>query len=188
MDRGIAQIEAALMRRIARRDERALAALYDRLAPLAYGLALRIARDARLAEDAVQDAFLRVWSRAGRFEPSRGSPRAWVLRITRNAAIDLLRAERALERAEARAVEQEPPAQPGPEDLVSGGRTAASMRCALDFLPSEQRHAIECAYFQGLSHSEIASREGIPLGTVKTRIRDGVSRLRRLAAEGRFDV
>ena len=181
------QLESALLRRVAAGDERALAALYDRLAPLAYGLALRIARDERLAQDAVQDAFLRAWRQVGQYDARRGTARAWLLRIVRNSAIDHVRSEQALHRAVTRA-SHEPVAEPtgAPDSALDLERRAGAVRSALAELPTEQRQMIEIAYFQGLSHSEIASREGIPLGTVKTRIRDGVLRLRRLAADGRF--
>jgi RNA polymerase sigma-70 factor (ECF subfamily) len=177
------------MLRIARRDQKALAALYDRLAPLAYGLALRILADRRLAEDAVQEAFLRAWRRARQFEAARGSARGWLLRIVRNAAIDQLRSLQALQRADARGCESlEGAEHAAPDAIAAGAERAGLLRAALDRLPADQRHVIEIAYFQGLSHSEIASREGIPLGTVKTRIRDGVRRLRKLAEEGWSDA
>jgi RNA polymerase sigma-70 factor (ECF subfamily) len=184
------EIETALMRRIARGDSGALAGLYDRLAPLAFGLALRIsAGDSDLAQDAVQEAFVRVWRRARGFDRRRGSARAWVLRIVRNAMIDLLRTREAGQRAEDRATsepthETEPM---GPEQELAREQTRSSVRDALADLPMQQRRLIEIAYFQGLSHSEIAARENLPLGTVKTRIRDGMSQLRRLAVEGKFD-
>jgi RNA polymerase sigma-70 factor (ECF subfamily) len=183
------EIEASLLERVERGDQRALAELYDRLAPLAYGLALRVTGDARLAQDAVQDAFVRTWQNASRFDPDKGRARAWILRIARNAAIDLLRAEDALRRAEQRAREAAPSAlaPPRPDDAVASARAGEAVRSALDRLPQEQRRMIEIAYFEGLSHSEIATREGIPLGTVKTRIRDGVTRLRHLALDGGFD-
>ena len=181
-------LESALLLRVARGDEQALARLYDRLAPLAYGLALRIASDPGLAQDAVQDAFLRVWNRARVFDPDRGSARAWVLRIVRNATIDQLRSREAKARAEQRAGERDceaPP--PQPDEFAIGAERAASLHAVLAELPPQQRQLIEIAYFQGLSHSEIAAREQLPLGTVKTRIRDGVRQLRRLALEGKLD-
>jgi RNA polymerase sigma-70 factor (ECF subfamily) len=186
-----ADLEAALLRRVARGEEAALASLYDRLAPLAYGLSLRVTRDPRLAQDAVQEAFVRVWSRAARFDSRRGSPRAWVLHIARNAAIDQLRSERARLRTERRAGRE--PLQPEGEEArrpdaeLAASRRGFLLRSALDKLPTAQRRMLEIAYFEGLSHSEIAAREGIPLGTVKTRIRDGVTRLRRMALEGKLD-
>lgn len=185
---GELDLESALMRRIARRDQKALAALYDRLAPLAYGLALRILADRRLAEDAVQEAFLRAWRRARQFEAARGSARGWLLRIVRNAAIDQLRSLQALQRADARGCESLERAPAAPDAAAADSERAGLLRAALDRLPPDQRYVIEIAYFQGLSHSEIASREGIPLGTVKTRIRDGVRRLRKLAEEGWSDA
>ncbi len=181
--------EAALLERMTRGDQRALASLYDRLAPLAYGLALRIVGDPRLAQDAVQEAFLRVWQRADAFKSDKGRARAWLLRIVRKATIDQRRSEQARRRAETRAgtdSEAQPPE--GPDALFLDTERAASVRCALDELPIEQRHVLEIAYFQGLSHSEIAARESLPLGTVKTRIRDGVLRLRQMAAEGKIHV
>jgi RNA polymerase sigma-70 factor (ECF subfamily) len=172
--------EADLLARVASGDEPALAALYDRMSNLAYGLALRVLGNADAAEDVVQDAFLRIWHRADRYEPDRGAARAWVLRVVRNVAIDRLRTMDARLRAETRSqTESALVAVPeSPDETASRSERSRILRQALADLPAEQRRAIEIAYFEGLSHSEIAERERMPLGTVKTRIRDGVIRLR----------
>ncbi len=165
----------------ARGDERALGALYDATSRRVYGLALQILRDPALAEEATLDVFTQVWRRAGGYDATRGTPLAYLLTLARTRAIDLLRA-----RSRRAAREDELPAEfavadPGPDPFAErhDAERADMVRRAVSALPTEQRRAIEAAYFGGLSHSEAAAALGAPLGTVKTRIRDGLTSLRR---------
>lgn len=159
-----------LIRQIATGDAEALASFYDLYAGLVNGLALRILRDVADAEDVVQEVFVQVWRQAGRFDPSRGSSAAWVCTMARTRALDRLR--RRTSRREDGPEEAPPPtAVPPTED-------ALAVRKALDALSSDQRRALELAYYEGLTQTEIAERLAQPLGTVKTRIRTAMLRLR----------
>ncbi|MDX1395845.1 MAG: sigma-70 family RNA polymerase sigma factor [Gemmatimonadota bacterium] len=171
-------------RRLASGDEAALAALYDRLAPRVYGLAVSMLGRTGDAEEVVTDTFVQVWQTAGTFDPERGEVDAWVISIARSRALD--RRRRLTRRGElavrqehriARFTTSEPAPDPGDAALV---RTEMSetVEPALRELPPEQRTAIELAYLGGLTQSEIAGELGVPLGTVKTRIRTGMRTLR----------
>ncbi len=176
-----------LITRVVARDHRALMALYDRHGRMAFALAYRVLGDAQAAEEVVQDAFLQVWRRAKTFDPARGSgARAWLLTIVRNRAVDGLRRRSGrlreatpLEDVEATAAST----APGPWAEVSSGPDRERVRAAVAELPREQQDAIRLAYFDGLSHGEIADRTGIPLGTVKGRVRLGLRKLANLLAE-----
>ncbi|HET9983598.1 MAG TPA: sigma-70 family RNA polymerase sigma factor [Longimicrobiales bacterium] len=182
-----------LVRGMARGDERALAALYDRYAPAARSLALAILRDEADAEEVAAEAFAQAWRLAPRFDPERGSPAVWLTTITRSRALDRLRARRrlscALEHAAALApgtpVMAAAPSPP-PDRAVEADELRCIVGRSLAELPELQRQCLELAYFAGLSHSEIARELDEPLGTVKTRIRSGLIRLRAaLAGLGR---
>ena len=161
--------------RVAGKDAQALADLYDRYAPVALALAARILGDRSEAEDVLQGVFTRVWKEAGRYDASKGSPTAWLLSWVRNGAIDRLRRREALQRATIQSVDRAPSAPdghgPGPEERERLGKAVAD-------LPADQRQVIELAYFEGLSQTQIAQRLGEPLGTVKTRARLGMIKLR----------
>ena len=159
-----------ILRRLAAGDRHALGELYDRYAGLVNGLALRILRDSTEAEDVVQDVFVQVWRQAERFDPQKGSPEAWLCTIARTRAIDRLRR---------RVARRESVTEDVPADVVFPRREEGiAVRRALQDLPREQRYALELAYYEGLTQSEIARRLGQPLGTIKTRIRTAMLRLR----------
>jgi RNA polymerase sigma-70 factor (ECF subfamily) len=160
----------ALIGRIAAGQQDALGEFYDRYAGLVNGLALRILRDPSDAEDVVQEVFVQAWRQADRFDPARGTPEAWLCTLARTRALDKLRR---------RVSRREEPAEAAP------GTTAAprnvevlAVRKALEDLSANQRRALELAYYEGLTQSEIAERLGEPLGTIKTRIRTAMMRLR----------
>jgi RNA polymerase sigma-70 factor (ECF subfamily) len=159
-----------LLQRLARGDRAALGDLYDLYAGLVHGLALRVLRDASEAEDVVQEVFMQVWRQAGRYDPVRGRPEAWVCTMARTRALDRLR-----QRASRR---EDPSEAAPPRSEVPVPETALAVRAALGALSDEQRKAVELAYFDGLTQTEIARRLGEPLGTIKTRIRTGMMRLR----------
>ena len=173
-----------LLERIAARDTSAVAALYDRHSRTLYSLIHRIVRDAGEAEDVLQDVFLRVWEKADTYDPVLGSPMAWLVRISRNRAIDRVRARRsrpATDRPGASLDErlfEIPGAEPSPERLTRASEEQRALAGALARLAPEQRVLIEHAYFMGLTQSELAERFGLPLGTVKTRIRTGMLAMR----------
>ena len=175
-----------LIAALARGDHGALLTLYDRYGRIAYGLAYRVLGDPGAAEEAVQDAFLRVWRRAATFDPARarGAVRAWLLTIVHHCAIDLLR-RRAGAPAVVAGLDEiaERQAVPDAWSDVSGRLDQERVRSAVATLPGEQRRAIELAFFDGLTHREIAERDGLPLGTVKGRLRLGLRRLYSLLAE-----
>ena len=176
-------LDLALFDRIARRDGAAVGELYDRHARVLYSLICRIIRDDGEAEDILQDVLLRVWNKAESYDPLLGSPLAWLVRIARNRAIDRVRA-RAV-RPGLQATDDVLPdlatdddRTPGPERSAAQAEMRLAVARALDELPADQRLLIEAAYFSGYTHSELAVRFSVPLGTVKTRIRTGMLALR----------
>jgi RNA polymerase sigma-70 factor (ECF subfamily) len=168
--------DIALLDRIVARDQDAVAALYDRHGRLLFGLILRILHDRSEAEEVLQEVFVLVWTRAETYNVALGSPAGWLVRIARNRAIDRLRANS----VRLRAVESapEPMTADSPESRAAQSEQQRAVARALDTLPPDQRMLIEQAYFLGLTQSELAERFKLPLGTVKTRIRTGMTALR----------
>ncbi len=172
--------DEALVALVARGDEAALAELYDRVGRIAFGLAFRVLRDERHAEDAVQEAFLGVWPTAASFRAERAKASTWILTLVHRRAVDLVRRE------ERRRAEQLS------DELALGGDAEATeeaawlrfererVQSALKQLPDTQREATELAYYGGFSQSELAERLGVPLGTIKSRMFAGLARLREL--------
>lgn len=159
-------------------DERAFAALYDRYSPILFGLLLRILHDRPEAEDVLQEVFLQIWQRASSFDAERGRPFTWLVTLARSRAIDRLRATGSRERtAQAAAVEAVEPVGDAERDALRSEQSEV-VRGALAAIPEEQRRALLLAYFEGLSQTEIAARLDQPLGTVKTRMRSGMMKLR----------
>jgi RNA polymerase sigma-70 factor (ECF subfamily) len=164
-------VEQALIDRIVLGDEAALRELYELLAPRAYAIALKVLKDPAEAEEVLQDTFLEVWRSATRFDPARAAADRWVATMVRTRSIDRLRKRNSRDRMLAGASQVVPPKRPTPEDLLSTSQVGVRVRKALSELPNEQRRALELAYFEGLSQSEIAAATATPLGTVKTRMR-----------------
>jgi RNA polymerase sigma factor (sigma-70 family) len=174
--------DEAVVALVARSDEAALAELYDRFGRVAYGVALRILRDERLAEDAVQEGFLAAWRSADRFMPERGKASTWVLTLVHRRAVDLVRREDR-RRAEALTDDVEPAPSGSAEDDAWLRFERERVQAALRQLPDQQREALELAYYGGFSQSELAERLGQPVGTIKSRMFTGLARLRELLAE-----
>ncbi len=170
------------VKRIASGESEALGRLYDGTHPLVYGLALRVLGDIRDAEEVTLDVYTQVWRTAGSFDSRRGTVSAWVVMLARSRAIDRLRSGAIRRRREETLSEwfEAPAAGASPEEASLLGQQQRRVRAALATLVPEQREAIELAFFSGLSHSELAARLGQPLGTVKTRIRLGMMKLREL--------
>jgi RNA polymerase sigma-70 factor, ECF subfamily len=177
--------DEALVALVARGDEAALGELYERVGRVAYGLALRVLRDERLAEDAVQEGFLAVWRTAAAYRAERAKASTWILTLVHRRAVDLVRRE---ERRRAEPLPDEMPLSTG--QPVEPTEEAAWLRyerervqAAVSKLPDVQREAIELAYYGGYSQSELAERLGVPLGTIKSRMFAGLARLRELLDE-----
>jgi RNA polymerase sigma-70 factor, ECF subfamily len=177
--------DLTVLQRIAARDDAAMAELYDRHHRLAYAVIRRIVQSPSDAEEVLQETFVRVWSRAETYDARLGSPAAWVVRIARNRAIDRLRARQA--RADVNApvpvtdretTVRERPSDETPESVLHSRHAAMAVRGAVAALPATQRALIEAAFFEGYTHQELSARFGVPLGTVKTRIRSGLLSLR----------
>lgn len=174
---------AALIARVATGEERALSELYDYTSRIVYGLCLRVLRDPSAAEEITMEVYLQVWRTAGSYDASRGSASAWLVTLARSRAIDYLRSRLARRATMERDLEEvfdlsDP--RPDPENESMQSARARVIREAMEKLPEEQREALAMTYFSGLTHAEIAGQTGLPLGTVKTRIRSGMRRLREL--------
>jgi RNA polymerase sigma-70 factor (ECF subfamily) len=173
---------AGVVRQVAESNEAALARLYDGTSPMVYGLAMRVVRDPSAAEDITLEVYLQVWRKAASYDPERGEVLPWLATLVRSRAIDYLRSRKA-RRAEFEDNIQEIAElrdfRPNPELECMTARNSRLVQSAIGELPSEQREVIELAYFSELSHSEISKQTGLPLGTVKTRIRLGMMALQK---------
>lgn len=172
----------ALLQQIAAGDTTALATLYDATNTLVYSLAMRLVRDRQVAEDVTMEVYIQVQQQAGQYDPHRGTPSAWLVMLARSRALDRLRHEstRQLREAPLENAFAIPSSTPTPEEDGVTAELRQVIQTALATLTPEQRRIIEIAYYEGLSHSEIAAQLGQPLGTVKTRLRTGLMTLRTL--------
>jgi len=180
--------DEALLRDITHRHEGALAALYDRFGRISYSLAMRVVGDEAMAEDVVQEAYVKVWRMAHTYSESRGTARAWVLSVVHHQAIDACRRRRAtvsLAPAGGLPAAIEPVAPDNVWETVSVKLDRESLLRAMNLIPLEQRRMIELAFFKGCTHREIADLTRMPLGTVKSRIRIGMEKLRDLLLKER---
>src|ERR1041385_7007589 len=179
-------VDAELVRRMRSKDERALGTFYDRWFPVVHGVVSRMLESPDDVEDVVEEAFWQAWRQAERFEAERGSVQTWLLTIARSRALDRLRARRRLREdplveAVAGEADGSTPTPTAPSDPLADAEHAERsqiVRAALADLPTEQREALELGYFGGLSQSEIAEQTGLPLGTIKTRMRLALQKLR----------
>lgn len=168
----------ALMRQVASGDRAAFAGLYDEVAAMVYGIALRVVRDPTRAEDVAQEAMIDVWRTAPRFDPDRGSAKGWIATIAHRRAVDVVRSEQASRDRVEKVGHRQPAANNDPVvEEVEDRDERSRVRAALSGLTDLQRQAIELAYYQGNTYRQVAEGLDAPLGTVKTRLRDGLKRL-----------
>ena len=167
-----------LLARISAGDQHAIEILHERFASGMYSVAMRVTRSERLSQEAVQDAFMAVWQDPRRFDPERGSLGPWLFTLARYKAIDAVRREAAAKRQTAEVDLELFEAPDNVHDEVWRGLRRERLNAAIGGLPEDQRRALSLAFIQGLTHVEVAEREGIPLGTAKTRIRTALLRLR----------
>jgi RNA polymerase sigma-70 factor (ECF subfamily) len=170
-----------LIQQVANRDREAFSNLYDSFSTLVFTLALRMLKTRSDAEDLLQDVFVQLWKQAESYSPERGSPEAWIINITRSRAIDKIRSIRRMEKSFV--LTDDPAGAESRENVeTSAAESEAKLmvNSALAGLPDAQRKVLELAYFDGLTQSEIAARLAEPLGTIKTRMRAGIQRLREM--------
>jgi RNA polymerase sigma-70 factor, ECF subfamily len=175
-------VDQALVERLLERDEDALREVMKTYAGVVFGMAKRVVADPTLAEEVAQDAFLALWRRPGAYDPSRGSLQAFLLGVTRNKAIDLVRHEETLRKAkDALITEAEATSEPlSTYELTAASGEREELMAALAHVSDVQREAVVLAYFGGRTYREVAEELGIPEGTAKTRLRDGLSKLRKV--------
>lgn len=171
--------------RVMRQDEAAFSALYEATVSRVYGLTLRITRNAALAEEVTEDTFWQIWRQAPRFDPARGTAMAWILTMARSRALDSLRARDPAEAVEdaTALLDAHSAHDDSPEDLLAAMQTGHALHDALEQLDPQPRQLIALAFFRGLTHDEISTHTGIPLGTVKSHIRRGLGALKALLVE-----
>lgn len=177
--------DASLMQRLVAQDQTALSELYERYGRLVYSFSLRVLQNATLAEEATQDTFLKVWNNPSSWNPELGKLVSWLLTITRYTAIDRMRRERRVAPGTTFSLD-DMKYEPGDSAEEPDWSDGEVLRSLLQQLPPEQRELLELAYFQGMTHTELAEALQLPLGTVKTRLRIGLQRLKgfwRLSAE-----
>ena len=175
-DQALSDELATLLGLSAQGDGEAFRRLYDLESPRLYAVALRITRQAALAADAVHDAFLQVWRNAARFDPARGNARAWLVSLVRYRALDAIaRTGREIPTAEP---QEEPDPDPNPLDRLLATRAGETLHRCLEEVPKQRRDWVMLAFFDGLTHAEVADRAGQPLGTVKSGIRRALLALR----------
>lgn len=175
---GVEGSDALLAARLAAGDDRALADVFDQLAPSVYGGALRLLGNGTAAQDVVQDVFVELWSHPERYDPAAGSLRTYLIVLARHRAVDLMRSELRRVARQERHYRLTPANPPGTaSDEVMAAETASVVRAAVRLLPDGQRQVVELAYFEGLTCREVASAMGIPEGTAKSRLRLAMAKL-----------
>lgn len=179
---------AALLAAVAGGDLDEFERLYDVLAPLVFGVARRVVRDPSRAEEVTQEVFTEVWRQAARFDPSRGSVRTWVLTIAHRRAVDTVRSSEASRVRDEHVARREPVEVAGPEETVVVASEHEGVRRCMESLTPLQSQAVRLAYYQGFTYREVAEILGRPLPTVKSRMRDGLIRLRDCLAESEHET